>query len=164
MGLSCPGYRDEWDTRFRIETTHSYPSAVGRDRRRRQQQPLSSQYYYCFSLLRQHSPSGLYTDYVVPLVLYHFPSDTADEESGIISTLISAAKEGSPLHNVSKTLGCSYLPRASSSDTTSASQAQAYGDSLAAINRALRHSNESTSDGTLLSVWLLRVYEVRRIQ
>ncbi|OKL56063.1 hypothetical protein UA08_08622 [Talaromyces atroroseus] len=157
--VPCQGYRDEWDMRFRVETVSTYETAIGRDRRKRPSS-LVPQYHF---LPLGHDLSNLHADHFVSLVLHHFSIASADVDLEspvkILPHLIPAAEEGSPLHNVSKTLGCSYLPSTIRSHH-STTLARAYGNSLVAINRALRDPTERTSDSTLLSVWLLRVYEL----
>ncbi|KAH8702110.1 hypothetical protein BGW36DRAFT_111188 [Talaromyces proteolyticus] len=202
-GYPCPGYRNEEDTRFRVETTASFRSNIGKDRRStswtsRSIIPAGNEYssnttvsilpstdieYAALHITGvRYEPDGGFatsstyyspplqylladsrTEHSIPLLIHQFSSHiaigSAPDSFIALSHIMSNAKQGSPLYYVCKTLGCSYLLSATRSRDI-IGQAESYANTVAAINSALQDSEECKADGTLLSVWLLRLYTV----
>jgi hypothetical protein len=190
--------------RFRVETTTSFQSKIGKDRRKTTNTsgsivPASHKHrsyhpvnifastgvehvalhgtgipyeadetsailstYYCSPL--QYPLADSRSEHSILFLIHQFSSDIAIGSAAnsfiTFSHIISNAKQGSPLYYVCKTLGCSYLLSATRSRDIMG-QAQSYANTVAAINSALQDSEECKADGTLLSIWLLRLYTVR---
>jgi hypothetical protein len=101
---------------------------------------------------------------LIPLLMDRFSFDMVYDSTNIFRTLIPVIRksdEGSALY-----LACNAIARAYMLKTVRmsnyASQVKAYGAALAAVKFAIRDPVLCRSDNTLIGVWLLVLYEVRR--
>ncbi|KAH8703195.1 hypothetical protein BGW36DRAFT_83850 [Talaromyces proteolyticus] len=115
---------------------------------------------YCLS---QNLLQESWKDQAMPMAIHLFSSDMVNGDNAssfnFIPRLLSGVNEGSSIYYVGKTIGCSYLFHLARSSST-VTQILEYGNALSAINSALRDEEKSKRDDTLLSVWLLSVYEI----
>lgn len=78
-----------------------------------------------------------------------------------ISNIISQNEHESPLYKAFDAVGCTFLARTNPSKNALAHRIKAYRDALTAVNSTLRESQKCKTNTTLLTVWVLGLYEVR---
>lgn len=100
----------------------------------------------------------------MPLVMNKFSSDTINGNCHTIYTaiphILSSTKVGSALYKVCDAVGRVYLTNTTNSPLAKSRQACAYGKAIAAVKAELQQPQQSKSDETLVSVFLLCIYEV----
>ncbi|RFU27687.1 hypothetical protein B7463_g8634, partial [Scytalidium lignicola] len=119
--------------------------------------PFSAETY---SPLQYPLPES-WNKHCIPLVMNKFSFDMVGSIYSIIPRAISKAEEGSAFYQAFSAVGCAYVANVSWSLQAISNRAMAYGTALSAVNLALRDPQQCKSDSTLLSVWLLGMYEVR---
>lgn len=94
---------------------------------------------------------------------FSFPVGDGQVESffSIFSRLLSKMEEDSILYLAWNAVGWAYLANKSWRLSAISNRVQAYSRVLGAINQVLRDPEQYKSDRTLLTVWLLTLYEVR---
>ncbi|KAH8699307.1 hypothetical protein BGW36DRAFT_159072 [Talaromyces proteolyticus] len=188
-GLPCPGYRDELDMRFHVESVSSFQSHIGKDRRRTSNQDegkpsaLIDTRFQC-AVTGQlkchptpadpspHSSERCYTlqyrlaepmkDHFMALAMHNFKLSLYLDER-IYSTIlrvVSKAETGSVLYQACNVIGCSYMANTTMSIEVLSHQPRAYGDAITAINLALHKAGESKTDNTFLGILLLSMYKL----
>lgn len=161
---------------FRTETLVSFPRK--KDRRRTQRQPgkddksctTRERSEPCSkgpSLFRQkisiRNPlSEDWNNHFVPLALagLRVYADMSLTMINAISNIISQNEHGSPLYKAFDAVGCAYLARTNPLKNALAHRIKAYREALTALNSTLCDSQKCRTNTTLLTVWVLGLYEV----
>lgn len=78
-----------------------------------------------------------------------------------ISNIVSQNRHGSPLYKAFDALGCAFLAQTDPSKNALAHRIKAYRNALTAVNTTLRDPQKCKTNTTLLTVWVLGLYEVR---
>uniref|UniRef100_A0A093V4H5 Uncharacterized protein n=1 Tax=Talaromyces marneffei PM1 TaxID=1077442 RepID=A0A093V4H5_TALMA len=77
----------------------------------------------------------------------------------VISNIISQNDHESPLYKALNAVGYAFLARTNPSKNTLAQRIKAYRNALTAVNSTLRDSQKCRTNTTLLTVWVLGLYE-----
>jgi hypothetical protein len=178
-GWPCPGYRKDSDVLFRTETLISFPDNQIKDRRRTQRQQREDDDFFKkqddfesslkgLSRYRKKAPINNpliedWNNHFIPLVLTGLRSiaDMPLAMLNAISNIISQNEHESPLYKAFDAVGCTFLARTNPSKNALAHRIKAYRNALTAVNLTLRDSQKCRTNTTLLTVWVLGLYEVR---
>ncbi|QKX63045.1 uncharacterized protein TRUGW13939_10213 [Talaromyces rugulosus] len=191
-GSPCPGYRDDNEILFHVESVASYQSNMSGDRRRSRRKhekqpspprtmPQSSfiissitediDLVFSWKEVLDHVNVSIRTaqrlylsrswsDYILPLTIYKFSFGIANGQlqglPDFISSLVDRVEEGSALSLAYRAAGSAYLAKNLDQDMSKA--IHDYNNALSVIQNELEDSEKT--DGTVLAVWLLVVYEL----
>lgn len=118
-------------------------------------------------LSEQHSsiPYSLaesWNNHVMPFLMNKFrPSfQMARSTYSTVLDSLSKAEKGSALYQACIAVGSAYMVNIIRSPKTTVDRAKAYGNALTVIYSAIMDPQQCRTDGTLLAVWLLGLYEV----
>lgn len=178
IGRACE-YRnlDDLKVTFRISTPSSF-TKVKSDKPRRSfktdtenQFPIKSSNASTFQSSTSPSPTHQIIEawdvHIMPLIVYQFsfPSPGGGRIYGALecfSNLLGTLRDGSTLQLACNAVGHAYLANKSPSRSLTATHRRVYGDALQVLQRALNDSHLRNQDDTLLSVWMLCFYEVKK--
>lgn len=177
-GWQCPGYRKDSDVLFRTETLISFPDNQSKDRRKTQRQQeeddesfkkqerseLSKGLSHHRKKTTINNPlSEDWNNHFIPLAMagLRMSADMPLTMLNAISNIISQNEHESPLYKAFDAVGCTFLARTNPSKNALAHRIKAYRDALTAVNSTLRESQKCKTNTTLLTVWVLGLYEVR---
>ncbi|KAL4785149.1 hypothetical protein BJX76DRAFT_367107 [Aspergillus varians] len=159
-GISCPGYRDELDQRFRTESISSLVSKTGQDRRNTRKRALDSERGEAASH-PQPLLAGSWNDHFMSLVMENFSSASAHCKChSAIPALLSGVKRDSTVHKACDAVGRVYIANRTNLPDAKIQQARAYGRAISAINKDLQHPQQWEGNETLVSVVLLCISEL----
>jgi hypothetical protein len=123
--------------------------------------PLSSERHFPL----RYPLAESWNDHFMPLVMQKFSLDVCKGIFYTIPRVTSKAEGGSALYQASNAFGYAYMANINQSPKAISDQVRAYGAALTTLNLALQDPQQSNTDNTLLSAWLLGLYEVSyRIQ
>ncbi|OKL64002.1 hypothetical protein UA08_00829 [Talaromyces atroroseus] len=156
----CPGYRDELDLRFRVETVSLQNAAHPKrghlislndetQSRRPEEQAARSH-----PTLQRPLPE-MWNNHALPFLLSKFQRKFAESVYSVVAFVISHVEEGSVLFKVCSAVGLAYMANITRSLQAIAEREQAYGAAISAVNVLLKDPQQWQSDRILLSVWLL---------
>lgn len=162
---------------FRTETLISFPDNQSKDRRkaprrredeesfRKQKGSESSSkglsHYRKITISNPLSED--WKNHFIPLALdgLRISADMPLTMINAISNIISQNEHESSLYNAFDAVGCTFLARTNPSKGALAHRIKAYRNALTAVNSTLRDSQKCITNTTLLTVWVLGLYEVR---
>jgi hypothetical protein len=167
MGKICPGYRQEEDLLFHNADAETFTAMVARNQSKETSKvprTESGESSGVNSVSPRMLPSDVTNSRYVSLVLNLFSIET---DSGrlygpleLLPTLIDQASEDSCLKLAIKAFAGAYASNQRGDSSIDHKAALAYGRALKSTNKALQDPQQQTQDSTLLTVWLLSVYEV----
>jgi hypothetical protein len=188
-GLRCGGYRDKHYGLFNVATTNSFRSTSGRYRRKTKKpnedfvkeewprleagleagatnalitaRQTKSSHKPQYQFIRLWTPvSEPWDEHVIPLAVnkFSFPCSIFST----VQSVLSRAKEGSALYQAAYAVGCAYLSTMDRSKIAVVRRTKAYTAAISTMNLVIRNATQATHDSTLLGVWLLGVYEVKK--
>lgn len=162
---------------FRTETLISFPYNQSKDRRKTQRQlddesfknqersKSSSQdlSHYQKETSISNPLSEDWNNHFIPLALagLRMSADMPLTMLNAISNIISQNEHESPLYKAFDAVGCTFLARTNLTKNALARRIKAYRNALTAVNSTLRDSQKCRTNTTLLTVWVLGLYEVR---
>jgi hypothetical protein len=150
FGRACQGYRQEIDLRFKDETLTTIERATN-------------------ALLRQAVPKQVLAipkiDQSLCLFFATYIADPQNEDDlgylNYLPTMYLEANEGSSLVETVHAVALTYMYNKGSHVEVKQSARRHYGNALKTINEALQNPIERLTDNTLLSIWLIQIYEAR---
>lgn len=163
---------------FRTETLISFPDNQTKDRRKTQRQQREDDESFKKEE-RSESSKGLshfrkkatisnplsedWNNHFIPLALagLRLSADMPLTMLNAISNILSQNEHESPLYKAFEAVACTFLARTNPSKNALAHRIRAYRNALTAVNSTLRDSQNCRTNTTLLSVWVLGLYEVR---
>uniref|UniRef100_A0A093VLC5 White-opaque regulator 1 n=1 Tax=Talaromyces marneffei PM1 TaxID=1077442 RepID=A0A093VLC5_TALMA len=177
---SCSGYRKDSDVLFRTETLISFPDNQSKDRRKKQIQQIQQRENgvsfkkqedfdssakglspYRKQIMIHDQLSENWDNHFIPLALagLRISADMPLTMLNVISNIISQNDHESPLYKALNAVGYAFLARTNPSKNTLAQRIKAYRNALTAVNSTLRDSQKCRTNTTLLTVWVLGLYE-----
>ncbi|KAE8554647.1 hypothetical protein TMatcc_005795 [Talaromyces marneffei ATCC 18224] len=177
---SCSGYRKDSDVLFRTETLISFPDNQSKDRRKKQIQQIQQRENgvsfkkqedfdssakglspYRKQIMIHDQLSENWDNHFIPLALagLRISADMPLTMLNAISNIISQNDHESPLYKALNAVGYTFLARTNPSKNTLAQRIKAYRNALTAVNSTLRDSQKCRTNTTLLTVWVLGLYE-----
>jgi hypothetical protein len=150
VGRACQGYRQETDLLFKDETLTTIERATN-------------------ALLRQAVPKKVLAipmmDQSLCLFFATYIADPQNEDDlgylDYLPTMYLEADEGSSLVETVHAVALTYMYNKGSDVKVKQSARRHYGNALKTINETLQNPIKRLTDGTLLSIWLIQIYEAR---
>lgn len=164
---------------FRTETLISFPDNQSKDRRKTQRQLGEDDEFFQNQERSESSSKDLshyrkrtsisnplsedWNNHFIPLALagLRMSADMPLTMLNAISNIISQNEHESPLYKAFDAVGCTFLARDNPTKNALARRIKAYRNALTAVNSTLRDSQKCRTNTTLLTVWVLGLYEVR---